>query len=108
MPNDNDARIIGFKAGYKDPVTGEFKRDLFWERLGAESGDPEAMIQMGVAYLNGDGAERNPEKACEYFLKVAEMDEPVGQFNMAIQYAKGEGVRRNFAAQKRFWNVDSV
>ena len=98
MPNNDDGRIIGFKAGYKDPVTGEFKRDLFWERMGAESGDPEAMIQMGVAYLQGDGVERDPVKGCEYFLQAAEMDEPVGQYNMGIQCARGEGVKRDFAA----------
>lgn len=92
-----DGEGISVRAVYRDPFTGKMKRDLFWERAGAESGDPEAMIQMGVAYLNGDGVERDPEKACEYFRQAAEMDEPVGQYNMGLQCAKGEGVRRSFS-----------
>ncbi|MBR1567244.1 MAG: sel1 repeat family protein, partial [Oscillospiraceae bacterium] len=98
MPNNNDGGIISFKAGYKDPVTGEFKRDLFWERMDAESGDPEAMIQMGFAYMTGDGVERDPVKAVEYYRMAAELDEPVGQYNMGIQCARGEGIARDFAA----------
>lgn len=99
MSNSNDeGRIIGFKMGYKDPVTGEFKRDLFWERMGAQSGDPEAMVKLGVAYLQGDGVERDPVKGVEYFRQAAELDEPVAQYNMGIQCARGEGIRRDFAA----------
>lgn len=98
MPNNDEGKIISIRAGYNDPVTGEFKRDLFWERIGAESGDPEAMIQMGYAYMTGDGVERDPAKAVEYYRKAAEMDEPVGQYNMGIQCARGEGTKRDFAA----------
>ncbi len=96
--NNDEGRIISVRAGYKDPVTGEFKRDLFWERAGAESGDPEAMIQLGFAYSTGDGVERDPVKAVEYYRQAAELDEPVGQYNMGIQCARGEGIKRDFAA----------
>ena len=51
MPSNDNGGIISFKMGHNDPVTGEFKRDLFWERMGAESGDPGAMIQMGFVSL---------------------------------------------------------
>ena len=98
MSKNDEPRIVSFRAGHTDPVTGEFKRDLFWERLGAESGDPDAMVQMGNAYAMGDGVEKDPEKACEYFLKAAELDQPIGQFNMGIHCARGEGVKRDFAA----------
>ena len=99
MPkNNNDEQSIGFQMGYRDPVTGEWKRDLFWERAGAASGDPEAMVKLGVAYLQGDGVARDPVRACEYFLQAAELDEPTAQYNLAIQCARGEGVKRDLAA----------
>lgn len=102
--NDNDG-IISLKMGYNDPATGEFKRDLFWERMGAESGDPEAMIQMGFAYLTGDGVERDPVKAVEYYRMAADLDEPVGQYNMAVQCARGEGIERNFTEAIRWMEL---
>ena len=94
---DNDG-IIGFKIGHPDPETGEFVRDLFWERIGAESGDPEAMVKLGFAYMSGDGVARDPEKACEYYLRAAELGEPTAMYNMGIQSARGEGLPRDFAA----------
>ncbi len=27
MPNNGEGKIIGFRTGHNDPVTGEFKRD---------------------------------------------------------------------------------
>ena len=96
--NNDDGQILGFQMGHHDPETGEWKRDLFWERAGAESGDPEAMVKLGYAYMTGDGVERDPVKACEYYLRAAELDEPTAQYNMGIQCARGEGVKRDFAA----------
>ena len=90
--------FVSVRAGYNDPETGKFTRDLFWERMGAESGDPNAMIQMGFAYMTGDGVERDPVKAVEYYRMAAELDEPVGQYNMGVQCARGEGIQRDFAA----------
>ena len=107
MPNNDNGGIISFKMGHNDPVTGEFKRDLFWERMGAESGDPEAMIQMGFAYLTGDGVERDPVKAVEYYRMAADLDEPVAQYNMGIQCARGEGIKRDFTEAIRWMELAS-
>ena len=87
---------MSVRAVYRDPITGKVKRDLFWERAGAESGDPEAMIQMAMAYMNGDGVEQNAEKAAEYMQQAAELDEPTAQYNMGIYYLQGQGVTRDF------------
>ncbi len=105
MPSNDNGGIISFKMGHNDPVTGEFKRDLFWERMGAESGDPGAMIQMGFAYLTGDGVERDPVKAVEYYRMAADLDEPVAQYNMGIQCARGEGIKRDFAEAIRWMEL---
>ena len=90
--------IVSVRAVTRDPVTGAYKRDLFWERMGADSGDPDSMIKLGEAYLNGDGVDRDPVKAVEYYRQAAELDDPVGQYNMGVQCAKGEGTERDFAA----------
>ena len=87
---------MSVRAVYRDPITGKVKRDLFWERAGAESGDPQAMIQMAMAYMNGDGVEQDAEKAAEYMQKAAELDESTAQFNMGIYYLQGHGVTRDF------------
>ena len=87
---------MSVRAVYRDPITGKVKRDLFWERAGAESGDPQAMIQMAMAYMNGDGVEQDAEKAAEYMQKAAELDDPTAQFNMGIYCLQGQGVTRDF------------
>ena len=87
---------MSVRAVYRDPITGKVKRDLFWERAGAESGDPQAMIQMAMAYMNGDGVEQDAEKAAEYMQKAAELDDPTAQFNMGIYSLQGHGVARDF------------
>ena len=96
MREHPDGEGVSVRAVYRDPITGKVKRDLFWERAGAESGDPEAMIQIAMAYMNGDGVEQNAEKAAEYMQQAAELDEPTAQYNMGIYYLQGQGVTRDF------------
>lgn len=72
----------------------------FKEKLeAAENGDEDAMDAVAMAYLNGDeeeNIEANPEKAVEWFARLAERDNPSAQFNLGLHYAKGYGVKRNF------------
>ena len=97
-----NAQIVSVQRGTTDLVTGEWHRDLFWERMGARSGDPEAMMQMAQAYLNGDGVEQDNAKAVEYMRMAAEEDLPEAQYNLALFYCQGDGVERSFA-QARYW-----
>lgn len=102
MPANSDSPIISLRRVIRDPETGEETRDLFWERMGVESGDPEAMIQMAVAYLNGDGVPQSNEKAAELMTMAAELDDPNAQYSLAMFYGQGCGVVRDFE-KVRYW-----
>ena len=102
MAANSDSPIISLRRVIRDPETGEEKRDLFWERMGVESGDPEAMIQMAIAYLNGDGVPQSNEKAAELMTMAAELDDPNAQYSLAMFYGQGCGVERSFE-KVRYW-----
>lgn len=102
MAANSDSPIISLRCVIRDPETGEEKRDLFWERMGVESGDPEAMIQMAIAYLNGDGVPQSNEKAAELMTMAAELDDPNAQYSLAMFYGQGCGVERSFE-KVRYW-----
>lgn len=97
-----DAQILSVRRVFHDPVTGEEKRDLFFERLGAESGDSDAMLQLAVAYLEGDGVEQDSEKAAELMTRAAELGNSNAQYSLAVLYAGGTGVCRDFD-KVRYW-----
>ena len=63
----------------------------------AENGDQNAMERAAMAYLNGDGVEKDGEKAAFWFRKLAEAGSPAGMFNYGLFCAKGYGVKRDFA-----------
>ncbi len=63
----------------------------------ADAGDIEAIDELAMMYLNGDGAEADPEKAAYWFRKGAEEGSELHMFNMGLFYAKGFGVPRDFA-----------
>ncbi len=102
-----DGEGVSIRAVYRDPITGKMKRDLFWERAGAESGDPEAMIKLAMAYLNGDGVEQDNEKAADYMRQAAELDEATAQYNMGIFYIQGCGVERDFSQAEHWLSLAS-
>lgn len=45
---------------------------LWWFEQAAELGHPEAQINMGLAYQNGEGVERDLEKAAYWYGKAVE------------------------------------
>jgi TPR repeat protein len=48
----------------------------------AEAGDAASQNMVGVAYRDGDGTEKNHEKAKEWFLKAALQNDPKAQSNL--------------------------
>lgn len=57
----------------------------------AQTGDPQAMFELAIAYITGDGVEPNPEQYFHWTKRAAEADEPKAMFNLALAYHDGTG-----------------
>ncbi|MHA3771685.1 hypothetical protein ACXR0O_09120 [Verrucomicrobiota bacterium sgz303538] len=79
------------RAGLDDAVI----ESLEVRRSYAESGDPSAQYNMGITYLNGQGAPRDLAKAVDWFRKAAGQGIPEAQYNLAILCLNGEGLQKN-------------
>jgi TPR repeat protein len=60
------------------------------QRAGA--GDARAQVQVGLAYLTGDGFAADDAEAVKWFRKAADQDDPDGERYLAEMYVSGRGV----------------
>ncbi|MCI5146368.1 MAG: sel1 repeat family protein [Candidatus Electrothrix sp. AR3] len=58
----------------------------------AEQGDPEAAFSMGLRYDLGDGVERDPELAAQWFEKAAKKKIAGAYLYLGMKYEFGAGV----------------
>ncbi|GBC41295.1 kinase-like domain-containing protein [Rhizophagus irregularis DAOM 181602=DAOM 197198] len=59
------------------------------------------MNSLGVCYTNGEGTEKNLEKAFYWYQKAAEKDQIDAMLNLANRYYNGEGTEKNL--EKAFY-----
>lgn len=62
-----------------------------WEQLALQN-DDQAMTNLGLMYLKGEGVTKDFEKAKEYFLQGAELDNDSANYNLALMYQSAIGV----------------
>lgn len=65
------------------PLQAEQQVDINTLQQSAEAGDAYAQLNLGAAYDNGIGVERNLEKALLWYEKAAEQGVAEAQFNLA-------------------------
>jgi TPR repeat protein len=53
------------------------------------------MNNLALCYKNGEGIEKNLEKAFDWYQKAAENDIKEAIFNLALLYENGEGTKKN-------------
>jgi localization factor PodJL len=58
----------------------------------AASGNGKAQLLIGLKYLKGDGAEKNPVEAAKWIGKAAQRGEPMAQYWAGYVYQHGIGV----------------
>ena len=86
------------------PYTDEFMNQLMLDGMShedmedaANNGDPSAMKQLAMSYLNGsDEVDEDPEKAYYWFVKLAETGDDQALHNVGLFTAKGFGTERDF------------
>ncbi len=70
--------------------------------LAAESGESQAMHNLGVFYFRGEGGVQDLSSAAQWFRKAAAAGVVESQYNLGLMYQTGSGVTRD-AAQARQW-----
>jgi TPR repeat protein len=58
----------------------------------ADAGDVKSQVQIGLAYLTGDGVHKDDAEAIKWLRKAADQDNPVAERYLAEMYFKGRGV----------------
>lgn len=115
--NDTKCPVCGFADLHKDfiskedaenwmktvvePYRNEWYPDEPQEirelRKRANSGDAVAQNNLGVRYRDGDGVERDCEKALHWYRKSAEQGNAMAQYHIAVFYDNGAGVPLDYS-----------
>jgi TPR repeat protein len=86
---------------WKEAASAEVKALL----RDAQVGKPDAQIKLGHAYRDGDGVDRNIEKAIELYTLASK--EPEALYALGLLYCNGNGVVQDFPKSKTFLEKSS-
>lgn len=67
----------------------DLKKSFYWYEKAADTGDRDAMLNLGVMYEEGDGTAQDNTKALKYYLAAAQKGESLAQFNICRFYFYG-------------------
>lgn len=62
----------------------------------------DSILALGAMYEQGEGVEKDENKACELYSRAVELNNPYGQFVMAFHYLEGTGVEKD---SERGWKL---
>ena len=85
----------------KNNSSGAIFQVINWYQKAAENGDIKAQYNIATLYINGEGIERNLEKALYWYQKAAENGDIDAQNNLATLYEDGNGIKKNL--EKAFY-----
>lgn len=80
---------------YAKGMAADPARASKWYAASAAQGNVKAMHNLGLAYLNGDGVEKNTATAIDWFTRAATNGYVDSAMNLAVLYDRGEGVARS-------------
>src|SRR5688572_7155503 len=84
----NQPNVIDYSSSTIIQVTN-------WYQEAAENGDINAQYNLGRLNRNGEGIEKELEKAFYWYQKAAENGNINAQHDLAILYENGEGTEKN-------------
>jgi TPR repeat protein len=99
---------------YRDK--GNLKRAFHWFNKGAEAGDDDAVLQIGIHYFWGRGIRKDYSKAIDCFKKaikgknISEASRDDAHFYLALAYLEGKGVTKSIPNAKKLLkraNIDN-
>ena len=74
------------------------------QRSGRGSGDMQ-LLNQGIAYLTGEGAEQNYEKALEIFQQAYETNNKKAARYLGMIYEQGLGVEQDYVKAAEYYSI---
>jgi len=96
--NINRAAVEG-----ESQVAVDDKSSIAQLQSAAEQGNNQAQFNLGVAYYNGQGVEKDYTAAVKWWQKAAEQGNDQAQFNLGVAYLKGIGVEKDYTAAVKWY-----
>jgi TPR repeat protein len=77
-------------------------------RSRAEAGDRKAWNELGLMYLNGDGAAQDPAQAAACFHRAADLGSTTAMINLGWCYEHGQGVAENDDSARNWYELAAM
>lgn len=69
----------------------------------AAAGNADAMFELHVLYATGDGVEQDADRAHDFLVRAAELEQPRALYNVAAGYATGSGFPQDEATAAAYY-----
>ena len=87
------------QAVWADDVS-DFRENL----QAAAQGNAEAQVNLGVAYVEGQGVRQDYVEAVKWFRQAAEQGNTLAQTLLGVMYENGRGVRQDLALAQEWFD----
>lgn len=91
------AKLSQNERGLQEHTAGNFAQASRHFARGVRAGDADAMNNLGMLYLQGQGVSVDQGKAMELFRQAAEQGHLIAARNIGYMYQQGLGVRQDLA-----------
>lgn len=99
------ASVIAAIAFEKVAMSQELPTQINELTVLAEQGNPQAQVQLGLHYRNGDDVPQDYQQALKWFRQSADQGDPDGQDNVGYMYLRGRGVPVDFNIAAAFFKA---
>lgn len=103
--NEISSKLVEQGCHYLSNKEYEQAKKIFEEA--SFSGDAEAMHNLGLMYINGDGVPQDYHKALSYFQKALENKRINSAYDIGVMYRNGEGVTKDLMRAKEYYLISA-
>lgn len=105
--------LLAAAEGGFSPAQFDLSRDAtenndYWLRLAAEGGHPDALMNLGSNYYNGDGVLQNKSEAARLWELAAARWSTTGMMWLGNMHSDGDGVVQDFVIGHMWYNIASA
>lgn len=94
-----------FEAGKQAYLNGEYRQAYAILEPLARDGDAGAQKMLGIMYDYGQGVDKDPKQALDWYIKAANQGQTAVQYQVGSKYFRGDGTAQDYAEAAKWWEM---